>query len=60
LVSRILESLDLQANPAIEHEVIAGPVGAGTAAEFSAFLRMFRELPNIYAIPLSSKHGRRR
>ena len=52
-VSRILDSLDSQSNPAIEHEVIAGAVGTGAAAEFSAFLRMFRELPNIDAILLN-------
>jgi hypothetical protein len=51
-VSRILDSLDSKANLAIEHEVIAGAVGTGAATEFSAFLRMFRELPNIDAILL--------
>jgi hypothetical protein len=52
-VSRILDSLDSQSNPAIEYEVIAGAVGTGAATEFSAFLRMFRELPNIDAILLN-------
>lgn len=52
-VSRILDSLDLHSNPSIEHEVIAGAVGVGAATEFSAFLRMFRELPNIDAILLN-------
>src|SRR5271157_5364050 len=52
-VSRILDCLDSQSNPAIEHEVIAGAVGPGAATEFSAFLRMFRELPNIDAILLN-------
>jgi hypothetical protein len=52
-VSRILDFLDLQVNPAVEHEVIAGAVGAGAATEFSAFLRMFRELPNIDATLLN-------
>jgi MoxR-like ATPase len=51
-VSRILDSLDSNASRAIEHEVIAGAVGTGAATEFSAFLRMFRELPNIDAILL--------
>ena len=46
-VSRILES---QPDPSIEHELFAGAVGGGAATEFSAFLRMFRELPNIDAI----------
>jgi MoxR-like ATPase len=53
LVSRILDSLDSKSNPAIEHEVIAGAVGTGAATEFSAFLRMFRELPNIDSILLN-------
>ena len=52
-VSRILDSLGSKSNPAIEHEVIAGAVGTGAATEFSAFLRMFRELPNIDAILLN-------
>ena len=47
-VSRILESR--QPEPSIEHEFFAGAVGSGAATEFSAFLRMFRELPNIDAI----------
>ena len=46
-VSRILDSAP---NQSIEHELFAGAVGAGAATEFSAFLRMFRELPNIDAI----------
>ncbi len=52
-VSGILDSLDLQSSPAIEHEVIAGAVGTGAATEFSAFLRMYRELPNIDAVLLN-------
>jgi hypothetical protein len=52
-VSHILDSLDSKSNPAIEHEVIAGAVGVGAATEFSAFLRMFRELPNMDAILLN-------
>jgi len=48
-----LDSLGSQANAAIEHEVIAGAVGTGAATEFPAFLRMFRELPNIDAILLN-------
>jgi ATPase family associated with various cellular activities (AAA) len=49
-VSRILNS---GPDPAAEHELIAGAVGAGAGTEFSAFLRMFRELPNIDAILLN-------
>jgi MoxR-like ATPase len=44
-VSRILDSLGSQLNPAIEHEVIAGAVGTGAATEFSAFLRMSESCP---------------
>ena len=49
-VSRILNSTPDQS---AEHELFAGAVGSGAATEFSAFLRMFRELPNIDAILLS-------
>ncbi len=49
-VSRILNS---RPEPSVEHELIAGAVGSGPATEFSAFLRMFRELPNIDAILLN-------
>jgi MoxR-like ATPase len=52
-VSRILDSLDSQSNPSIEHEIIAGAVGTAAATELSGFLRMFRELPNIDAILLN-------
>ncbi|MGO9271768.1 MAG: MoxR family ATPase, partial [Terriglobia bacterium] len=52
-VSRILDSLNSHSNPSIEHEVIAGAIGAGAATEFSGFLRIFRELPNIDAILLN-------
>ena len=49
-VSRIL---DAAPDRVVEHELFAGAVGSGAATEFSAFLRMFRELPNIDAILLS-------
>jgi hypothetical protein len=49
-VSRILEATPDQA---VEHELFAGAVGAGAATEFSAFLKTFRELPNIDAILLN-------
>lgn len=49
-VSRILDSTPDQS---VEHELFAGAVGTGAATEFSAFLRMFRELPNIDAILLN-------
>lgn len=48
--SRILDSGPDQS---IEHELLAGAVGTGAATELSAFLRMFRELPNIDAILLN-------
>ncbi len=49
-VSRILDATPDQS---IEHELFAGAVGAGAATEFSAFLKTFRELPNIDAILLN-------
>lgn len=49
-VSRMLDSTP---DRSIEHELFAGAVGTGAATEFSAFLRMFRELPNIDAILLN-------
>lgn len=49
-VSRILESAP---DKTVEHELFAGAVGPGAATEFSAFLRIFRELPNIDAILLN-------
>jgi hypothetical protein len=49
-VSRILDAAPDQA---VEHELFAGAVGAGAATEFSAFLKTFRELPNIDAILLN-------
>ncbi len=49
-VSRIL---DAAPDPAVEHELFAGAVGSGAATEFSAFLRMFRELPSIDSILLN-------
>ena len=52
-VSHILDSFGSQPNPTIEHEVIAGAVGTGAATELSAFLKTFRELPNIDAILLN-------
>jgi hypothetical protein len=48
--SRILDSGPDQS---IEHELLAGAVGTGAATELSAFLHMFRELPNIDAILLN-------
>lgn len=49
-VSRILDS---GPDPSIEHEMFAGAIGTGAATEFSGFLKMFRELPNIDAILLN-------
>jgi MoxR-like ATPase len=46
-VSRILNAAPDQS---VEHELFAGAVGAGAATEFSAFVKTFRELPNIDAI----------
>ena len=49
-VSRILST---DPDPAVEYELIAGAVGTGAATEFTGFLRMFRDLPNIDAILLN-------
>jgi hypothetical protein len=49
-VSRILNS---GPDPSVEHELFAGAVGVGAATEFSAFIRMYRELANIDAILLN-------
>ena len=49
-VSRILDS---SPDASLEHEMFAGTVGPAGATEFSGFLRMFRELPNIDAILLN-------
>jgi hypothetical protein len=45
--------LDATPDQSVEHELFAGAVGAGAATEFSAFLKTFRELPNIDAILLN-------
>jgi hypothetical protein len=52
-VSRILDS---KPDPLVEHELFAGAVGVGAATEFSAFMGMFRQLPNIDAILLNPNH----
>jgi MoxR-like ATPase len=52
-VSRILEAAP---DKSLEHELFAGAVGPGAATEFTGFLRMFRELPNIDAILLNPNH----
>jgi MoxR-like ATPase len=49
-VSRILD-LDLPSH--VQSEAINGAVGDGAGTGFNAFLRMFRELPNVDAILLS-------
>jgi MoxR-like ATPase len=54
-VSRIL---DRPSSPGIEHELIAGTVGAGAATEFTAFLTTFRNLPNIDAILMNPEQER--
>jgi hypothetical protein len=56
-VSRILDSLGAPSNLAVEHELIVGAVGTGAATEFSGFLRMFRELPDVDAILLDPQHA---
>lgn len=48
--SRILDSLVAGSHQGMEHELVAGAVGMGSATEFTGFLRMFRELPDVDAI----------
>lgn len=47
--------LDQGATPAVERTMIAGCVGDGAGAEFAAFLKIFRNLPNPDAILLNPK-----
>lgn len=50
--SHVGKILALGLPAALQHEAIAGAVGEGAAVEFSAFLKLFAELPNIDAILL--------
>lgn len=40
-------------NPNIEHELFKGTVGDGAAVEYSAFLRLYRQIPSIDGILLN-------
>jgi hypothetical protein len=51
-VSRILDS---GRSPIVERGLIAGAVGDGASAEFAAFLKIFRNLPNPDSILLNPK-----
>lgn len=42
-------------NPEVEHAMIVGTVGEGAAVEFSAYLRLYRNLPDIDAILANPK-----
>lgn len=42
-------------NQAIEHELVKGTVGEGAAVEFSAYLRLYRNLPDIDTILANPK-----
>lgn len=50
-VSRIAAAHSV--NPEIEHALFCGAVGEGAGVEFSAFLRLYRDLPSIDAILLN-------
>lgn len=52
-VSRVTKSS--HGNKTIEHELFIGSVGKGAATEYSAFLQLYRNLPNIDAILLDPK-----
>jgi hypothetical protein len=51
--SHVNKLLGLSLPPAVQSAAIAGAVGEGAATEFMAFLRLYRELPNIDAILLN-------
>lgn len=42
--------LDMGLDPVIEREALTGTVGKGGAADFAAFLKIYRELPDINVI----------
>lgn len=46
-----------QLPPSVETDVLAGTVGKGAAIELVAFLKIYRELPNVDAILLNPKGG---
>ena len=48
--SSVAKLLALNLSPGVQHEAFAGAVGAGAAVEFTAFLRLFKELPAIDGI----------
>lgn len=54
-VSRILASGT--GHQASEHRLILGTVGEGAAVEFSAYLRLFRDLPSADEILMNPKHA---
>lgn len=56
-VSRILDSLGSPSSQAMEHELITGAVGMGAATEFTGFLRMFRELPDVDTILMNPRRA---
>lgn len=45
--SHVARLLQLRLSPAVQAAAIAGAVGEGAAVEFLAFLRLYRELPNV-------------
>lgn len=46
-VANVSKLLQLELNPAIEYETIAGAAGDVFAIEFTAFLQIYRTLPNV-------------
>lgn len=54
MVSRILQGRTPRTQN-VEHAMIAGTVGEGAAVEFSAYLRLFRDLPSPDEILLNPK-----
>lgn len=53
--SHVAKILGLGLSAGIQHAAIAGAVGEGAAVQFSAFLRMYAELPSIDQILIDPK-----
>lgn len=56
--AHVARIMDMALPHGIESAAISGAVGAGPAAEFGAFRRLFAQLPNIDGILLDPKSGK--
>lgn len=55
--SNVSKLLSLNLSPAVQAAAFSGAVGEGAATEFLAFLRLYRELPNVDAILMNPDGG---